>query len=85
MDTLKKIEKLFEQACGCPAPVFRVSDRVIDELAVYEPPRLIPLSIFAGVSAAAAVLVFMLGVHAWSYMSNPFMELVSPLQETPLW
>ena len=85
MDTLKKLERLFEQACRSPVPVFRVSDRVFNELTAYEPPRLIPLSIFAGVSAAAAVLVFMLAVNAWSYLSNPIMELVEPLQETPLW
>lgn len=85
MDTLKRIERLFAQARQGETPVFHVSDRVLQDLATLTPPRLMPLSVFAGVSAAAAVVMFLLSVQAWDYLNSPLAELLTPLQETPLW
>lgn len=85
MDTLKRIERLFAQARQGETPMFYVSDGVLQDLAVLTPPRLIPLSVFAGVSAAAAVVMLLLSVQAWNYLNSPLTELLMPLQETPLW
>lgn len=85
MDTLKKIEQLFAQAQRQNTPVFHVSDRVIGELTACETPRLAPLSIFAGVTAAAAVVMLFLSVQAWNYLNSPLADLLTPMQETPLW
>ena len=85
MDTLKKIERLFEQARLGEPPVFHVGDRVMADLGALTPPRLLPLSVFAGLSAVAAVIMFLLSVQAWNYLNSPLAELLTPLQETPLW
>jgi hypothetical protein len=85
MDTLKRIEKLFEQARQDETPVFHVSHRVMADLAALAPPRLIPLSVFAGVAAAAAVVMFLLSVQTWNYLNSPLAQLLTPLQETSLW
>ncbi|MFC1764456.1 hypothetical protein ACFL6U_20605 [Planctomycetota bacterium] len=85
MDTLKKLERLFERDRLGTTPVFHVSNRVIAELGPRETVTLVPLSVFAGVSAAAAALLLFLAVNAWNTMNGPLAELLTPLQETPLW
>ena len=66
MDTLKKIDNLFQQAADQVAqqktPVFHVSEWVIAELMMDESPRLVPLSVFAGISAVAAAVMLVLSV-----------------------
>jgi hypothetical protein len=85
MDTLKKLDQLFALARQGETPVFSVSDRVIADLGQCDVPSLVPLSVFAGVSAVAAAVLLLLAVNAWNYLNSPLAELLTPLQETPLW
>lgn len=65
MDSLERIEKLFEQAQLAGTPVFHVSDRVLVEIAERQSVRLMPLSIMAGISAAAAVIALFYAINSW--------------------
>ena len=85
MDTLKKLDQLFRLARQADAPVFHVSDHVIAHLGQRDMASLIPLSVFAGISAVAATVLFMLAVNAYQTLNGPLMELITPLQETALW
>lgn len=85
MDTLKKIERLFERARQADTPVFHVSDRVIADIRPPEVIPLMPLSVVAGLSAAAAVLFFFMAVNAWTTVNSPNLEMVASLQELSSW
>ncbi|MHC4221918.1 MAG: hypothetical protein ACYST9_05810 [Planctomycetota bacterium] len=85
MDTLKAIEKLAQLARNEKTHVFDVSSQVLMRITETEPIRVVPLSVFAGLSAVAASIALFAAVKYWIYMSNPIMELFTPLQEVALW
>lgn len=65
MATLRQIERLFEQARLAPVPVFHVGDRVLAEIRARQGVELRPLSVLAGLSAAAAIVVLFYAVSGW--------------------
>ncbi len=86
MDTLKKIELLLQEAAQQPTPVFRVGDKVMDELGQMEDTgNFLTFDLFAAVSAVAASVLLFWAISAWMTMSDPMNVLVEPLQEVALW
>ncbi len=86
MDTLKAIDRLVQQANKETAPSVDVSGKVLSEIRMGgEAVRILPFTLFAGVSAAAAAVILFLAVNSWSYLTNPIMGLFAPLQEASLW
>lgn len=69
MDSLKKLETLFERAGEVSMPVFHVSDQVLAEIAARQSIQLRPWSIMAGISAAAAVIAVVYTVNTWMSMT----------------
>ena len=65
MGTLEKIEMMFNRANRVPIPTFHVGDRVLAEIAMRETIPLRPLSLVAGVSAAAAAIALFFAVQGW--------------------
>ena len=78
MDSLERIEKLFEQARRCETPVFQVSDQVMVEIAERQCVRLMPLSIMAGVSAAAAVIALFYAINSWMSLTWSVADYFDP-------
>jgi ABC-type sugar transport system permease subunit len=87
MDTLKGIEKLAQKAREEKNPVFGVTDKVLLQIASarMQTVGFMAFDLFAGLSAAAASIILLLAVNTWTYLSNPMMEFLAPLQEVPLW
>jgi len=86
MDTLEAIEKLVCQARMEAAPTVDVSFRVLQRIAMDQAPaRILPFTLFAGLSAAAAVIVLFLAVNSWTYLTSPMMDLFAPLQGAAIW
>ncbi len=85
MDTLRAIEELVDRAKREPTPEIDVCGRVLMRLETRTRPRILPLTVFAGVSAAAAVVLLFFAVSNWIYLTNPIMEFFTPLQEATLW
>lgn len=86
MDTLKAIDKLVRLAREESGPRIDVSRRVIAEIeSMRAPVRVMPFTIFAGASAAAAAVLAFVAVQAWQYMNNPVVNMFAPLQEASLW
>ena len=78
MDNLKRIERLFEHARQCATPVFHVGDRVLEDITVRQSVQLTPLSIVAGISAAAAVIALAYVVNSWLSMSGSLVDYFDP-------
>jgi len=87
MDTLEGIKKLAQKALEEKTPVFGVTEKVLLKIMSAREPKVgfIAFELFAGLSAVAASIILLLAVNAWTYLSNPMMEFLSPLQEVPLW
>ncbi len=86
MDTLRKIETLFQRAAAEPTPVFRVSDRVWHRLTyASESSSFVTFDIMAAVSAAAASIILFWAINTWMQLSDPMTTWLAPLQEVPLW
>ncbi len=87
MDTLEILARLARKAREEQTPVFGVADAVRLRIQATrpQPVTLIPLELFGGLSAIAASVIVALAIQLWSYMSNPVMELLTPLQEIRLW
>ena len=78
MDSLERIEKLLAQARLCETPVFHVSDRVMAEIAERQSVRLMPLSIMAGISAAAAVIAVFYAINSWMSLTWSVADYFDP-------
>ena len=86
MDTLKKIDHLLQQAAQQPTPIFRVADKVINDLdRSPEAESFLTFDLFAAASAIAASILLFWAISAWLTMSDPMNVLVEPLQEVALW
>ena len=87
MDTIKIIEKLAKMARNESLPQFDVSGSVLREISILQNQKagIVPLEFFTAAAAAAASIIIFLSVHAWQSIVNPLIQLVMPLQETPLW
>lgn len=86
MDTLNKIEHLFQQAAQQPTPVFGVGDKVMKSLnEADESENFLTFDVFAAISAVAATLFLFWAISAWLTISDPMNVLVEPLQEVALW
>ncbi|KPJ60983.1 MAG: hypothetical protein AMS15_06175 [Planctomycetes bacterium DG_23] len=80
MDTLKGLEELARQARMEEAPATNVSSRVLIRIMERRPSPILPLSLFAAASAAAAALVLFFGLSSWLSLSDPMRELFAPLE-----
>ena len=89
MDALEGLAKLARRAREESTPVFGVSEavrlRILSEGQSPQSITLIPLGLIGGLSALAASITVALAIQLWSYMNNPVMELLTPLQEIQLW
>jgi hypothetical protein len=87
MDALEPLDRLARRARQEPTPVFHVADKVRLRIRAErpQPVTLIPMGIFGGLAALAASITVVLAIQLWSYMNNPVMELLTPLQEIQLW
>jgi len=87
MDTLKGIEKLAQKAREERTPVFGVAEKVLLQICSESKQTVgfMVFNLFAGLSAAAASIILLLAINTWTYLSNPMMEFLAPLQEAPLW
>ena len=78
MDTLKKLETLFERAANAQTPVFHIGDQVLAEIAARQTIQLKPWSIMAGLSAAAAVIAIVYTVNTWLSMTWSLADYFDP-------
>jgi hypothetical protein len=87
MDALEPLDRLARRARQEQTPVFDVANKVRLLIRAERPQAvtLIPMGIFGGLAALAASITVVLAIQLWSYMSNPVMELLTPLQEIRLW
>ena len=86
MDTLKKIEKILQQAAQEPTPVFGVSEKVLRRITEQsDVPDFITFDILAAVSAVAASVILFWAINTWIQLSDPMTEWLAPIQEVPLW
>jgi hypothetical protein len=86
MDTLKKIETLFQQAAAEPTPVFGVAPKVLFRLAqVSESLSFLTFDMVAAVSAVAASIILFWAINTWIQLSDPMIAWLTPIQEVPLW
>ena len=70
MDKLKNIETLFNYAQQDQTPVFHIGNKVLTEIMNRETIRLTPLSLMAGISAAAAAIAFFYAINGWLSMTG---------------
>jgi len=86
MDELEAIEQLVGRARDETPAVGSISGRILTRIRQAAPSRVIPLSVFAAVSAVAATIALALGAYLWLSASDPMMtELCAPLQVGQLW
>jgi hypothetical protein len=87
MDTIKIIEKLAKIAQKEPTPQFNVSNKVMAQISILQQEKfgLLPLELFAGITAVAASIVTFFSIQAWHYLVNPLMQLFVPYQGVALW
>ena len=81
MDTLTKLDNLFKRSAQCPAPVFHVADRVLDRLQGQIPLviPLRPLSLVAGLSAAAAIIAIVMAFRGTIVPGELLADAVNPV------
>jgi hypothetical protein len=85
MDELKAIEKLVARAQQESPAVNSIADGILSRVHHSPPPRIIPLSVFAAVSAVAATIALAIGAYFWMATPDPLTELYAPLQVGLLW
>ena len=87
MDALEPLDRLARRARQEQTPVFDIADKVRLRIRAERPQAvtLIPMGIVGGLAALAASVTVAFALQLWSYMSNPVMELLTPLQEIRLW
>ncbi|MFA5292111.1 MAG: hypothetical protein WC496_03660 [Phycisphaerae bacterium] len=84
---IKIIEKLAKTARNEALPQFDVSDDVMTRISLlqHEKVGLLPLEVFAGLTAVAASIVTFFSIQAWNYIVNPLFQLFAPYQGVSLW
>lgn len=90
MDKLKLIEKLIQKARNESIPEIDVTGQVLrrihaEQLAGPVVMRISPMSIFAGISAAAASIIIFFAVNAWLNFSDPLIQFFGPVQVASVW
>ena len=85
MDELKAIEKLIAQARREPVAVNSIAGGILSRMHHSPPPRIVPLSVLAVVSAIAATIAMAVGAYLWMASPDPLTELYAPLQVGLLW
>jgi len=89
MDAFRLIDKLFAAAAGETFAEVDVSRKVMRIIRTGDEVRpvltVVPLSVFAGLSAVAASIVLFMAIQAWTAMSHPMAELFSPAQVSWIW
>jgi hypothetical protein len=83
MNEWERFEKLVRSAREESIPPIDVSARVVRQLRlqVQPPPAYVALSIFAGISSAAAAVVGVVAYNAWLSMQDPIVGLLCSLDE----
>jgi hypothetical protein len=84
MDELKAFEALVRGARRETPPAFDVGGAVLAGIRAGYPPRLLPLSIMAAVTAVAAAVVLALAIHAVVSGSDPQTALFPMLEVSSL-
>jgi len=84
MDELDAVEKLAELARLEDAPATDVSAGVMAEIRRTQPSPLLPLSLVAAASIAAAAIVLILALSGGSPAPDPMIELFAPLEMVTL-
>lgn len=85
MDELEAIEKLVSRARRETPFVNSIADGILTRMHHSPPPRIVPLSVFAAVSAVAATIAMAVGAYFWLASPDPLNELYAPLQVGLLW
>lgn len=87
MDTLDKIELLAKRAKKQNISTFFVADRVMEQIQCKQPKVIdfFAFDVFAAVSAIAASILLIVGLHSWSYITGPLARLYTPLSGASLW
>jgi len=80
------VEKLAQKAKNEVITQFDVSNEVMTQISLlhYEQPRLLPIEIFASVSAIAASIVIFFSMNAFQCIVNPLFQLFTPYQGASL-
>ena len=85
MDELKAIEKLVARAKTETPGVSSIAGGILSRMHHSPPSRVVGLSVFAAISAAAATIALAVGAYVWMTSSDPLIELYAPLQVGLLW
>ncbi|HBG28910.1 MAG: hypothetical protein A2Y10_16615 [Planctomycetes bacterium GWF2_41_51] len=88
MDKIIEIlDKLAERAQSEILPQIDVSNGVMTRISLMrgQKPSLLPLEVFAGLTAVAASIVIFFSIQAWHNIVNPFYQLFAPYQGVSLW
>ncbi|GEM_PF-1613687 len=89
MDKLMNIiEKLADKAKYEIVPQFSVADDVMTQIALMQRSRnrgLLPLELFAGITAVAASVMLFFSLDAVQNLLNPMAQLLAPYQGASLW
>jgi len=85
MDELEAIERLALKARQETPPVAGVGARVMARIGAPRRLGIVPLSLFAVVSAAAAAVVLAVGIYFYFKASDPMTQLFAPLEVGSLW
>lgn len=80
MDTLKALDELARLARQERPPAVDIGATVLQAVRARQPVRVLPLSLLAVASAAAAAVIVALAVNSWLHMTDPLTELFAPLQ-----
>lgn len=81
------IERLANKARNEVMPQLDVSNQVMTRISLLErnQPSLVPLELFAGLTAAAASIITFFSIQAWQSIVNPLYQLFAPYQGVALW
>lgn len=81
------LDKLAERAQSEILPQIDVSNGVMTRISLMrmQKPGLLPLELFAGLTAVAASIVVFFSIQAWQSIVNPLYQLFTPYQGVPLW
>ena len=85
MDEMKAIEELVARAQQESLAVNSIAGGILSRIHHSPPPRIVPLSVFAVVSAVAATIALAIGAYIWMSSPDPLIELYAPLQVGLLW
>lgn len=87
MDSLNKIDLLAARAKNQKTSTFLVSDHVMQQIQFKQKKGFdfFAFDMFAAVSAVAASILLIIGIHCWSNMTGPLAQLYTPLSGASLW